>query len=90
MYVCMYVRTCMHACMYAYIYVWMDGWIDGLMFAHVCIYRLGEMCSHVAALLFKVEACVRLGIATMTSTSLPCVWNQAFSKIQVKLFVLKL
>ena len=38
------------------------------------------MCSHVAALFFKVEACVRLGIASMTSTSLPCVWNQAFSK----------
>ena len=37
------------------------------------------MCSYVAALLFKVEACVRLGIASMTSTSLPCVWNQAFS-----------
>ena len=47
------------------------------------------MCSHVAALLFKVEASVPLGIATMTSTSLPCVWNQAFSK-KVKLFVLKL
>lgn len=43
-------------------------------------YRLGEMCSHVAALLFKVEACVRLGIASMTCTSLPCAWNQAFSK----------
>ena len=43
-------------------------------------YRLGEVCSHVAALLFKVEACNRLGIATLTCTSLPCVWNQAFSK----------
>ena len=87
--VCMYVHVCMHVCMHIFMYRWMDGWIDGLMFAHVCIYRLGEMCSHVAALLFKVEACVRLGIATMTSTSLPCVWNQAFSK-KVKLLVLKL
>ena len=43
------------------------------------------MCSHVAAMLFKVEACVRLGIAAMTSTSLPCIWNQAFSK-KVRLF----
>ena len=45
----------------------------------LCIYyrRLGEMCSHVAALLFKIEACVRLGIASTTCT---CVWNQAFSK----------
>ena len=38
------------------------------------------MCSYVAALLFKVEACVRLDIASTTCTSLPCVWNQAFSK----------
>ena len=38
------------------------------------------MCSHVTAMLFKVEACVRLGIAAMTSTSLPCIWNQAFLK----------
>ena len=43
-------------------------------------YRLGEVCSHVAAVLFKVEACIRLGVSTLTCTSLPCVWNQAFSK----------
>ena len=50
------------------------------MYVHVCFYRLGEMCSHVAALLFNVEACMQLGIASMTSTLLPCVWNEAFSK----------
>ena len=36
--------------------------------------------SHVAGVLFKVEACIRLGIASKTCTSHPCVWNQAFSK----------
>ena len=44
------------------------------------VFSLGEVCSHVAAVLFKVEACFRLGINTRTSTSHPCVWNQAFSK----------
>ena len=38
------------------------------------------MCSHVAAVLFKVEACMRLEVASMTCTSLPCTYNQAFSK----------
>ena len=37
--------------------------------------RLGETCSHVAALLFKVEAAVRLGFTTKVCTELPCVWN---------------
>ena len=46
----------------------------------ILYFSLGEVCSHVAAVLFKVEACFRLGINTQTSTSLPCVWNQAFSK----------
>ena len=72
MYVCMYVR--MHVCMYARLYAWMGVCTCSYVF-------IGwERCAHVAALLFKVEACVRLGIASMTSTSLPCVWNQAFSK----------
>ena len=53
---------------------------DCLLILSIYYFRLGEMCSHVAALLFKVEACVRLGIASTTCTSLPCVWNQAFSK----------
>ena len=43
-------------------------------------YRLGEVCLHVAAILFKAEACIRLGIASETCTSQPCLWNQAYSK----------
>ena len=43
-------------------------------------FRLGEVCSHVAAVLFKVEACVRLGMTAETCTSQPCLWNQAYSK----------
>ncbi|XP_019854661.1 PREDICTED: uncharacterized protein LOC109583497 [Amphimedon queenslandica] len=42
--------------------------------------RCGETCSHVAAALFKVEACNRLEIAKQTCTSQPCLYNQAFSK----------
>ena len=43
-------------------------------------HRLGEVCSHVAGLLFKVEASVRLKVAAKSCTSLPCAWNQAHSK----------
>uniref|UniRef100_A0A1X7VAJ5 SWIM-type domain-containing protein n=1 Tax=Amphimedon queenslandica TaxID=400682 RepID=A0A1X7VAJ5_AMPQE len=46
-----------------------------------CMAGCGEVCSHVAAILFKVEACIRLGIAAKTCTSLPCVWNQSFSTL---------
>ena len=42
--------------------------------------RLGEVCFHVAAVLFKVEAVVRLGYTSVVCTSRPCEWNQAFSK----------
>ena len=41
------------------------------------------MCSHVAAVLFKVVACIRLDVSSLTFTSLPCVWNQVFSKVSV-------
>ena len=43
--------------------------------------RCGEVCSHVAAILFKVEACTRLEISKLTCTSLPCTWNQIFSEM---------
>ena len=42
--------------------------------------RCGEECSHVAAILFKVEACTWLEISKLTCTSLPCTWNQVFSE----------
>ena len=32
-----------------------------------CMFRLGEGCSHVAAILFKVECAVRLGYTSATS-----------------------
>ena len=43
-------------------------------------FSLGEVCSHVAALLFKIEAFVRLGFTNLACTSKPCIWNQALSK----------
>ena len=27
-----------------------------------------------------MEACIRLGVASLTPTSLPCAWNQVFSE----------
>ena len=44
------------------------------MFPH--IFRLGETCSHVAAILYKVEAAVRHRLTSQTSTDIPCQWNQ--------------
>ena len=41
-------------------------------------YRLGESCSHIGALLFKLEAAVRLGYTSSTCTDVPCAWNQCF------------
>ena len=42
--------------------------------------RLGESCSHVAALLFKVEAAVRLGLTKKACTDELCKWNQCYVK----------
>ncbi len=42
------------------------------------VYSLGdrEGCSHVAAVLFKVESAVRLGYTSVTSQG--CKWNETF------------
>ena len=56
-------------------------WSEARKLLMMCTYyRCGEVCSHVAAVLFKIEACIRLKIASRSCTELPCVWNQAFSK----------
>ena len=41
---------------------------------------MGESCSHIGALLFKVEAAVRLGYTSVACTSQPCKWNSDFVK----------
>ena len=38
----------------------------------------GETCSHVAALLYKIEAAIRVGLTGSTPTELPCEWNKTF------------
>ena len=40
----------------------------------------GGVCSHVAAILLKTEACNTLELTKQTCTKLPCVWNQTYSK----------
>eukprot|EP00731_Ephydatia_muelleri_P022382 Em0014g973a len=42
-----------------------------------CMAGLGEGCSHVAAILFKVEAATRNGYTAITSSS--CQWNEVFT-----------
>ena len=43
-------------------------------------FRLGETCSHIAAMLFKLEAAVRLGYTSSSCTSEACQWNATFLK----------
>ena len=44
------------------------------------IYRCGETCSHVGAMLFKLEAGVRLGYTSSACTDVACIWNECFVK----------
>ena len=44
------------------------------------IFRLGETCSHVAAILYKVEAAVRHGLTSQTCTDILYQWNQTFKE----------
>ena len=46
----------------------------------VASFRLEETCSHVAAMLFKLEATVRLGYTASSCTSEACQWNATFLK----------
>lgn len=45
-----------------------------------CKAGLGEACSHVAALLFKINAASTLGLNTESKTSLKCIWNRFYRK----------
>lgn len=51
-----------------------------LIFCESLYFRLGEVCSHVAALLFKVEMGVKIGLTKSSSTSKSCEWNCTFRK----------
>ena len=49
--------------------------------SHFCIFyinRLGESCSHIGALLFKIEAAVRAGFTKRACTEEACKWNNDF------------
>ena len=43
---------------------------------------MGSVCSHVAALLFKLEACIRTGIFKTAVTNLKCQWNKSQKNAQ--------
>ena len=43
-------------------------------------FRLGEACSHIAGVLFKVEAGIKLGYTKLSKTSAACVWNRFYKK----------
>ena len=48
----------------------------------MCSYnlRLGETCSHVAAVLYKIETAIQVGLSGSTPTELPCEWNGTFMR----------
>ena len=39
---------------------------------YIVHFRTGETCSHLGALLYKMEAAVRLGYTSAACTDLPC------------------
>ena len=41
---------------------------------------MGESCSHIGAILFKIEAAVRLGYNKQASTDVACKWNNDIVK----------
>lgn len=43
-----------------------------------CKAGAGEACSHVAAVLFKIEAAVKLDLNQQSKTSVACVWNKFY------------
>ena len=45
-----------------------------------CMAGLGESCSHIGALLFKLEAAVRAGLTKNACTDVACTWHQDFVK----------
>ena len=70
--------------------VWQVELLSSVMYKlamYVLFYRLGEGCSHVAAIMFKVECAVRLGYTSTTSQL--CKWNKTFcSKVSINLIIL--
>ena len=45
-----------------------------------CMAGLGESCTHIGALLFKIEAAVRGGFTTKACTEEACKWNDDFKE----------
>ena len=76
---CQWWWNCCISSLYLY------GWVSSLcklpkrdMTSSFFSFRIGEACSHVAALLFKVEYAVQNGYTAVTSQT--CSWNQTFCK----------
>ena len=55
---------------------------DGIVLAGHCECKagLGESCSNVGGLLYKVEMANRLGYTTLTCTDVSCKWNNDFTR----------
>ena len=62
----------------AIVHVWLGEFLK-VTLMQFCLHinlRLGESCSHIAAIFFKVECAVRLGYTSVTAQR--CLWNESF------------
>ncbi len=48
---------------------------------HLCVFRLGETCSHVGAVLFFIEKTIREETEKPACTSEPCKWNKTSTNV---------
>ena len=70
-------------------HAWVAVDYDGTILTAHCICKAGldETCSHVGALLFKVEYACRMGYTNKVCTDIPCRWNDDFVD-DVQLFLM--
>ena len=61
------------------VYVWEEKYI---LIIFIFYFRLGGACSHVAALLFKLQTCTLLELNKVASTSKLCAWNKSRKQVE--------
>lgn len=63
------------------LYVWIIVNKGGCILTGNCTCMAGSVCSHVAAVLFKIEACIRLELHKVSSTSSLCQWKKSRKQV---------
>lgn len=50
---------------------------------NVYIFRLGEACAHISALLLTIEKAIREEKLEPSCTSIPCEWKKSVKKVPI-------